>query len=67
MQVVKKSSFTIEKQEFELSPFLEISTEKKDYEKKAHNLQAAIAGKIPEVFNPETDIHEFELILKSVD
>lgn len=67
MEAVKKSSFVIEKQEFELTPFLQLSIEKKDHEKLAHNLQAAIVGKIPEVFNPETDVRDFELILKKVD
>jgi len=67
MEFVKKSEFVILKQEFELNPYLNISIRKSNHEKAAFNLQAAIAGKIPEVFNPEKDIQGFELILTSVD
>jgi len=67
MEFVKKSGFTIQKQEFELNPFLEINIRKTNHEDAAFKLQAAIAGKIPEVFNPEQDIQGFEMTLTSVD
>ncbi len=63
MEFVKKSSFGIKKQEFELHPFLELNIRKNGHTEAAFKLQAAIAGKIPEVFDPEKDIQGFEMTL----
>ena len=67
MEFVKKSEFNIQKQEFELNPFLLINIRKKGHEESAFKLQAAIAGKIPEVFDPVKDIQGFEMSLTKED
>ena len=67
MEVVKKSSFDITYQEFELHPFLNIEVKKEGHETSAFNLQAAIAGVIPEVFDLKKDAIGFEMSLERVD
>jgi len=61
MNAIKKSDFTIEKQSFEINPFILINIREKDHEKNEHLLNAAIAGKIPDAFDSEKDVDGWAL------
>lgn len=66
MSAVKSSSFEIIAQHFETEAYIDIAIKANDISPNLHNLGAAIAEVIPEVYNPEKDEQGFSIVEKGI-